>query len=273
MNHAHFRIALTLCISLTLGMQINLYANTTVTDIQQAQLMIQQAQKAQQIIQNYEASGDIFLYQRTVLQNLYATFNTMRTIQEQNPSLSNDWTITNTIHQLENDGMNYLKIENNTIPINNTLNSFIKYLTEVCKQKRSISFGRIGNIGKRATPPTRSSAKTPTSVTIKKEQKIVGRLGQEYLQKFDEIYEYDYTKSTRAGFPNLATSLEREIRNVNKDTFSDYPRLYTKRETASNPQEEKAFFIKPDPATMDDLKNTIDRLYRGLQRYRIRDNQ
>lgn len=83
-------------------------------------------------------------------------------------------------------------------------------------------------------------------------------LGKDYAQKAKAIYDYDYTKATKGGFVNLRDSLIKEVKTVNKQTYRKVP-------------SKKGAWVAPDPETTEDLKNTINRLYNALQKYRVRD--
>lgn len=83
-------------------------------------------------------------------------------------------------------------------------------------------------------------------------------LGQDYGQKAKAIYDYDYTKATKGGFINLRDSLIKEVKEVNKQTYRKVP-------------SKKGVWVAPTPETVEDLKNTINRLYNALQKYKVRD--
>jgi hypothetical protein len=85
-------------------------------------------------------------------------------------------------------------------------------------------------------------------------------LGGDYAQKAADISNYDYTKATQGGFVNLKNELLKEVDNANKQLYKQSPRR-------------KTTWISPDPSTIQDLKDAIDRLHRSLQRYKARDNQ
>lgn len=85
-------------------------------------------------------------------------------------------------------------------------------------------------------------------------------LGDDYAQKADDISNYDYTKATQGGFVNLKNELLKEIDNANKQLYKKSPRR-------------KTTWVAPDPSTIQDLKDAIDRLHRSLQRYKVRDSQ
>jgi hypothetical protein len=87
-----------------------------------------------------------------------------------------------------------------------------------------------------------------------------GYLGNDYAEKARAINNYDYTKSSQAGFVNLRESLLKEITETNTQT---YQKIGGK----------KGKWAAPDRATTQDLKDAIDRLYRALQKYKARDDQ
>jgi len=89
---------------------------------------------------------------------------------------------------------------------------------------------------------------------------VKNALGHDYARKAEEILEYDYTNAANAGFIDLSKSLATAVENIGKQTFTKSPRR-------------KNVWIAPEESSIDDLKNTIDQLYRVLQRYKVRDNQ
>lgn len=89
---------------------------------------------------------------------------------------------------------------------------------------------------------------------------IRNALGNDYARKAEEILEYDYTKATSQGFVDLGKSLAMAVENVGKQTFTKSPGR-------------KNMWIAPEESTLQDLKDTIDQLFRALQRYKTRDNQ
>lgn len=83
-------------------------------------------------------------------------------------------------------------------------------------------------------------------------------LGEDYGQKSKAIYDYDYTKSTKGGFVNLRDSLIKSVKEVNRQMYAKVAKR-------------KGVWVAPDAETLEDLKNTINRLYNALQKYRLRD--
>ena len=89
---------------------------------------------------------------------------------------------------------------------------------------------------------------------------INGSLGVDYAEKARAINDYDYTKSTRGGFINLKDSLLRKIHETLVQTYQPVQKI-------------KGEWIPIGKASEQDLKDTIDTLYRALQKYKVRDNQ
>jgi hypothetical protein len=85
-------------------------------------------------------------------------------------------------------------------------------------------------------------------------------LGEDYAQKAREIELYDYSKSIANGFVNLFDTLSEEINNLGMQPYKKSPRR-------------RDVWIAPDESTIEDLKNSIDRLYRALQKYKARDSK
>jgi hypothetical protein len=73
---------------------------------------------------------------------------------------------------------------------------------------------------------------------------LKGSLGDDYAKKTKEILDYDYTKSTQAGFINLKEALLKKMKT-----------------------------LQATPQDIEDAKKSVDQLHRSLEKYRARDNQ
>jgi hypothetical protein len=78
---------------------------------------------------------------------------------------------------------------------------------------------------------------------------IKGQLGSDYAQKAQAIQDYDYSNAMSRGSVNLWLSLDKGIRNINKDSSID----------ASEKLEE--------------VKEKVDDTYKALERYKSIDSQ